>query len=186
MTLKRPWDIPLKEWLICTFAAIYPTFMFSVFLSRDSVPFWCVVAMTVLALTEFVRSGGGFWVDRSYNYVILLAIIYGYGTFLLYAREPAFTWLGRTPIDRAISTDLRLLYVLTAFVVFSNFLAAAPQELFARIFKIQIFVGIVLASFGIVQFVGYTFFHSTVLTQIEPTNETYRAGTGMYKSGRER
>jgi O-antigen ligase len=181
-----PFQLPLKDWLLYAFALLCPFFMFSIAFSRDSAPFWVVILMAVLMLAEFLRSGGGFWVDRSYLYLLALFAVYIAGTLVVFLREDGSTWLGRSPLERAVTTDLRMLYVVVAFIAFSNMLAGAPDEVFENVFKIQIAVGALLALFGILQFVAFTFFHSTALSEIEPTNETYSLQSALIRLDRSR
>jgi len=157
--------------------------MFSIFFSRDSLPLWIAVLMIVLAIFEFIRSGGYFWIDRSYYYLLLLVASYVISTYFVFIADASNTWLGRTPMDRALTTDFRLAYVVVVFIVFANFLANAPEQVFRKILILQISVGVLLALFGILQYVAFTFFHSTALAEIQPTNETYGLKSSLLRIG---
>jgi hypothetical protein len=160
--------------------------MFAVFFTRDSLPLWVVVVMAIVMFLDVVRSGGKLWVDRSFSYLLAMLTVYVLVTIAIYLRDDGNTWLGRTPIDRAVTTDLRLLYVIVAFIVFANLLADASDEVLERVFRIQIYVGAALAMFGIIQFIAFTFFHSTALSEIEPTNETYSLQSALIRLNRDR
>jgi len=169
----RAYDLPLKDWLLYAFAAVYPLLMFSITFSRDSLPFWVVIGLTLVTLLEFLQTRR-FWFERSFVYLFLFASAYFLlGTYNIISADSSIGLMGRTPADRAFTIDLRVLYVVLAFVVFTNSLAGASEVVFRRIFKIQVGVGAALALFGILQFVTFVFFNSQAIIDIQPTNETY-------------
>lgn len=186
VTLTRPWIIPAGNWLLYTFAAVYPFFVFSIFLSRDSAPLWVVVGTVLFVLIQFLYSGGYFWLDKSHVFLLLMMLVYLWATYLVFAQESGESWLGRTPFDRAVTTDLRLVYVILAFFAFTNLLADANEEVFSRILRIQVYVGAAIALFGLVQYVLAVIFGSNVLVGIETTNESFVLRGNIFRLGREK
>lgn len=180
-------EFRIKDWLLYAFAALYPLMVFSVFFSRDSVPLWIVVLLAALLLAEVLQHNGEFWTERSMTYLFLFLVAYVCSTYRILDADANMTWLGRTQADRAVSTTLRVAYVVAVFFTFVNVLASTSEDVIRRIFVIQIWCGAIVALFGILQFLTYTILGSDVLTRIEPTNETF--GKGAYylqKIGSER
>jgi O-antigen ligase len=173
--------VPLREWLLYAYSVVYPFFMYSVVFSRDTISLWLVLFMALLVLTEGIRSGGRFWTDTSFRYLGLLFLVYLLTTVILYTEESRNTVLGRTPLDRAMAIDLRLINVVVAFIVFANLLADAPVKVLSTILKIQLYCGAVIACFGILQYVIFTTTGSTALIGIEPTNESFAGKSYIFR-----
>lgn len=179
-------QLPLLEWLLYLYTVTSPFFIFAVVTTRDTVSFWVVVLMTLLVLCETVRRGGQFVVDRTLLYLGFLLGAYGLVTLALYLEGPSLTVLGRGQVERALTVDLRLLFVVVAYAVFLQCLAGAREEVFRRILRIQLGLGAVLAAFGILQYVMFAAFDSTTLAAIKPSNEAFALRSFLLKVGRER
>jgi len=175
------YGVPLKDWLLYLYAAVAPLYSFAIFLGRDTPGLWVIGLMLVLLIYEVLRSGGSFIFDRSFLYLLLLLFVYAAITLHIYFEEPGGSWLGRTPLQRAVAIDLRLLNVVGAFIVFVHFLADAPMRVLHNILKIQLIVGAVLGLFGILQYAMFVLFHSTTLTAIEPTNEAFALRSNIFR-----
>lgn len=167
-----------KDWLLYSFIIFYPFIVFSVFFSRDSIPFWIVILMLLFVTAEMVRTRGDLWIDRSIIYLILFLLAYIIATYMTLLEDSGMTWLGRSTFDRAVGTTIRVFYVVAAFSVFFNLLAGSSEILFDRIFRLQVWCGVAIALFGILQYLSYTFLQTDVLNEIQPTNETF--GKGSY------
>jgi len=94
--------------------------------------------------------------------------------------------LGRSPQERAITTLIRVFYVVVVYGLFINFLAALDNKTLKRIFVVQILIGSVIALFGIAQYLTVTVFSWGGLTGIEGTNETFKMGSSFFGLGRSR
>jgi hypothetical protein len=166
--------LPLKEWLLYLFLIVSPFYMFAVFFDRDWPAFWVVVLMVVLMILEILRSGGRFWIDRSFIYLSMVLVAYVASTLVVVFSGSSMALLGRDAVDRAWTTLVRLVYVVSAYIIFVNFLAEGTGRMFRRLFVLHMIVGVLVAGFGIVQYVSAVFFGSSALVQIAPTSESYR------------
>ena len=180
-TDEGAYGLPVGDWLIYAFALTAPFFVFALFFGRDTASFWIVVLMLVLLLFETARRGGGFPVDRSYVFLALMLFTYVIATLIVYFEGTSGNVLGRSPLDRALTTDLRLVNMVVAFVVFTSLLFDAPPKIFTNVLKIQLAIGAGLALFGILQYVMYIAFNSTALAGIEPTNESYLLRASFFR-----
>jgi O-antigen ligase len=178
--------VPLGTWLLYLFTVAYPFFMFAVVFTRDSIPFWVTILIILFVGVRIISLQGSFWLDRSFVYLLLFLAAYVIGTLVIDLSDLSYSWLGRTPLDRAATTSLRLLYVVCAFFAFANLLAGAEERVFVNILKIQLYGGAFLALFGIVQYVSVVFFHTSALVGIAPTNETYALRSNILRLGTER
>jgi O-antigen ligase len=176
--------LQLKDWLLYLYATVAPLYSFAIFFGRDTPGLWVIVLMVFLLIYEFVRSGGSFIFDRSFLYLLLLLAVYAAMTLHIFMEEPGGSLLGRTPLQRAVAIDLRLLNVVVAFIVFVHFLADAPMRVFENVLRIQLIVGAILGLFGVLQYVMFVFFHSTALTAIEPTNEAFALRSNIFTLAR--
>lgn len=179
-------SLPVKDWLLYAYTVVCPFFVFSVFFSRDTPANWVIALMLLLMLIDVVKSGGDFWTDVSFVYLLILFAFYLISTTALLIEDPTNTWAGRTPLERAIGIDVRVLIVVIAFLAFVHHLADAPPHVFSRILKIQFLVGVLMALFGLMQYISYTVFHSSALVGIESTNEAFSLRTNFFIVGKER
>ncbi len=184
--IRRPLAPFIKEWLLYAYSVVYPLFVFSVVTSRDSPSLWIVVLMLLVVIVDVFQTGGRIWTDRSFGILFAFLATYIVSTLIIFDTAPANTWLGRNPLDRAIATDLRLFNVILAFIAFVHFLADAPERVFQRVFRIQIYVGVAIAVFGILQYLAFNLFGSIALSGIEPTNESYKLRGSFLKLGAQR
>jgi O-antigen ligase len=178
--------VPLGTWLLYLFTVAYPFFMFTVFFTRDSIPFWITILIILFVGVRIISLQGSFWLDRSFVYLLLFLAAYVIGTLVIDLSDLPYSWLGRTPLERSVTTTLRLLYVVTAYFAFVSLLTGAEERVFANILKIQLYGGALFALFGILQYVSVDFFHSSALTGFEPTNETYVIRSNIMRIGTER
>jgi O-antigen ligase len=167
-------ELPLKEWLLYLFLLASPFYMFAVFFDRDWPALWIVIAMVVLMVLEVIRNDGRFWFDRSFIYVWLLLAVYVASTLVVVFSDSSMGLMGRNPVDRALTTLFRLVYVVCAYTVFVSFLAEGTEKTFQRLFTVQMIVGGLVALFGILQYISTVFLGSNALVHIEPTSESYR------------
>ena len=167
-------SVPILKLLIYTYVVVSPFFIFSVVFSRDFPSFWVIVILFLLIVVEVARGGGKVCYDRTMLYLALLFSAYVINTLAILFEEPLYTWAGRTPLDRAIGLDIRLMYCFLAFCIFMYVLFRVDEGVFRRLFQIQLMIGVLIALFGITQFLLYTVFGSTALTGIESTNETFQ------------
>jgi len=178
--------VPLGSWLLYLFTVAYPFFMFAVLFTRDSIPFWVTILIILFVGVRIISLQGSFWLDRSFVYLILFLMAYVIGTLVIHLSDLSYTWLGRTPLERAVTTTLRLLYVVCAYFAFVSLLTGAEERVFANILKLQLYGGALFALFGIVQYISVDVFHSSLLTGFEPTNETYVLRSSIMRIGTER
>jgi O-antigen ligase len=167
--------IPVREVLLYVFAIVAPFFMFSILFGRDTPGMWVVIVMGVLVLIESIQDGGRIWVDRCFRWLLLFAAVYFLVTFAMILQEPVGTVLRRTRVDRAITTDLRLIGVVASFLIFASILADAPERVLKQVLHVQMYTGAVIAGFGIMQYLVFQLAGSTALAGIEPTNEAFAA-----------
>ena len=143
--------VPLGTWLLYLFTVIYPFFMFAVFFTRDSIPFWVTVLIILFVAVRIISLQGSFWLDRSFVYLLLFLAAYLIGTVVIDMADLTYSWLGRTPLERSVTTTLRLLYVVCAYFAFVSLLIGAEERVFVNILKIQLYGGAIFALFGILQ-----------------------------------
>lgn len=148
--------------------------MFAVVANRDWPALWVVGLMGAFLIVEVLRTDGQLWFDRSFVYIWLFLAVYILSTIVVIFSEPTMSWLGRDPVERAMTTLTRLIYVIFAYMIFVNFMAGASERSFNRLFGVQMSVGLLVALFGIVQYITTVFLGSSALVHIEPTNESYR------------
>ena len=176
---------PFAAGLLYAYAVVYPFFMFSVLFSRDSIPFWVVVAMTGFVLLTVATRLGKLWVDASMWPLLGLIVVYLCSTTFLVASDAGLRWLGRTQLDRAVAVDLRLVEVVIAYVVFVNLMAVVSRRQLENVLRIQMWGGCLIAAYGVGQFVTATIFGSSLLPIIPPTNDAYSARGTMMLVGHE-
>jgi O-antigen ligase len=177
-----PWH-SIKEWLIYAYAATSPFFVFSVFFTRDTLALWILGVMIILFIVELISSGGRFWIDSSFIPLALFLLIYLGRTMQIYFEEPGYTWMGKSPLERALAIDLRLSLAIVSFIVTVNYLANAPRRVFILILKIQIVVGIFLIIIALLQYAGYAFYGQSDFLKFEPTNESYYSRGSIFRLG---
>ncbi len=175
--------VPLQEWLLYLYILVAPFFVFSVFFSRDSLALWVVALMAIFTMMEVVRTGGFLPVDRSFVYAGMLLAVFILSTFLIRLNEPPISWHGRTPLERAVAIDLRLLFVIAAYVIFVLLMLESRRGLLKNILVLQIAVGAAMALLGIAQFAEYSLFHSEHLSGFESTNESYILRGNIFRLG---
>jgi hypothetical protein len=180
------YDVPLKEWMIYLYLLVSPFYMFALVSTRDWPALWVVGFMLLLFLVQFFHSGFRFWFDSSYYPLFFFLAAYVVGTLIVLFADHSMTLLGRSPHERALTTLIRVTYIVIVFGLFLNFLADADEKILKRIFVVQIAIGAVIALFGIVQYITATFFSWGGLISIEGTNETFKMGSSFFGLGRSR
>ena len=179
-------ELPLKDWFLYLYLMVSPLYMFAIVSDKDWPALWVLLAMALMMVVEFVRNGGRLWVDRSFLYLWLFLTVYVASTLIVYFSDSPLSLMGRDPVERAFTTMSRLIYVIFAYVVFVNFLADGTEKTFRRIFAVQMSIGVLIALFGIVQYISVVFLGSNALTEIEPTNESYRLYSSYSGHGAQR
>lgn len=179
-------NLPVKGWLIRLFLIASPFYVFAVFTDRDWPAFWIVLLMMALWLIEVIKRDGSFLYDRSFLYLFVFLIMYLIGTVVVLFSDTPLNALGRTPLDRALTTIYRMIYVVLAYIILLSFLAECHRDLLRKIFVWQIIIGMLVALFGVVQYVSNVFFGWSGLILIEPTNETYKLYSSFFGHGSQR
>lgn len=179
-------DLPLKEWMIYLYLLVSPFYMFALLTTRDWPGLWIVGVMLLLFVVQFFHSGFRFWLDSSSYPLFFFLAAYMVGTLLVVLSDHSMTLLGRSPQERAITTLIRVFYVVVVYGLFVNFLADADGKTLKRIFTAQILIGSVIALFGIAQYITATVFSWGGLIGIEGTNETFKMGSSFFGFGRSR
>ena len=180
-----PWQ-PIKEWLIYAYAATSPFFVFSVFFTRDTLTLWVLGVMIIVFLADLISSGGKFWMDSSFIPIALFVLAFIARTLEIYFEDPSNSWMGKTPIERALGIDLRLLVSVAALFICVNFLANAPRRVFLTILKIQLVVGMCLIAIALIQYGGYVLFNRDDFLKFKPTNESYYSRGNLFRLGQQR
>jgi O-antigen ligase len=178
------YDVPLKEWMIYLYLLVSPFYMFALVTTRDWPALWVVGIMLLLFIVQFFHSGFRFWLDTSCYSLLFFLAAYVVGTMIVLFADHSMTLLGRSPEERALTTLIRVIYIVIVFGLFVNFLADADNKTLKRVFAAQIIIGSVIALFGIAQYVTATFFSWGGLTSIEGTNETFKMGSSFFGLGR--
>lgn len=176
----------IKESLLHFYILVSPFYMFAVAFGKDWPALWAMGFLAILFLIEFLYKNGKFWFDRSFYFLLWFLAVYIISTIVVLLSDTSLNLLGRSAQDRALTTTIRLSYVIIAFMIFVNFLADGNNKTLHRIFLAQIFVGVAIALFGIVQYVSVVFFSSSTLLDIEPTNETFKLGSSFFGLGQQR
>ena len=188
--LYRPatslFDLPLKEWMIYLYLLGSPFYMFALLSTRDWPGLWIVGMMFLLFTMQFFHSGLRLWLDSSCTSLLFFLAAYVVGTLLVVLSDHSMTLLGRSPDERAITTLIRIFYVVVVYGLFVNFLADADGKTLKRIFTAQILIGGVIALFGIAQYITATVFSWGGLIGIEGTNLTFKMGSSFFGFGRSR
>jgi O-antigen ligase len=179
-------DVPLKEWMVYLYLLVSPFYMFALVTTRDWPALWIVGFMLLLFVVQFFHSGFRFWLDSSSYSLLFFLAAYVVGTLIILFSDLSMTLLGRTPQERAITTLVRVIYVVIVYGLFINFLADADAKTLKRIFVVQIAVGSVIALFGIAQYITAAVFSWRGLIGIEGTNETFKMGSSFFGIGRSR
>jgi O-antigen ligase len=174
----------IKESLLYLYTAVCPFFVFSIAFGRDTIALWVLAAMFLIFIVEFISSMGRFWTHPSFIPLALFFLSFIIGTLLIYFQDPGNTLMGRTPFDRAIITDLRLLFMLVSFLVCVNFLANAPRRVFLTILKIQLVVGTCLALIGLLQWAAFILYGQSEFLKFEPTNDSFLGKLNFFRLGR--
>lgn len=175
-----------KDWLIGLFLVASPFFMFAIVADRDWPTLWVMLFAGFFLVIEFLRTGGHFWIDRSYGYLGWFLAAYVLSMLIVLFSPYTMSLLGRTPPERAITITLRIFFAAFVYVVFVNCLADGSERSFHRIFVIEMMVGLFVAFFGILQYVSFVGFGYDGLTHIEPTNETYKLYSSFLGKGSQR
>lgn len=188
--LYRPatslFDLPLKEWMIYLYLLVSPFYMFALLSTRDWPGLWIVGMMSLLFAVQFFHSGFRLWLDSSSYSLFFFLAAYVVGTLLVVLSDLPMTLLGRSPQERAITTLIRVFYIVIVYGLFVNFLADADGKTLKRIFTAQILIGGVIALFGIAQYITATVFSWGGLIGIEGTNLTFKMGSSFFGLGRSR
>src|SRR3990172_3800054 len=178
--LSRPptslFDVPLKEWMIYLYLLVSPFYMFALVTTRDWPALWIVGLMLMLIVAQFFHSGFRLWLDSSSYALLFFLAAYVVGTLLVVLSDHSISLLGRSPEERAVTTLIRVFYVVVVYGLFVNFLADADGKTLKRIFTAQILIGGVIALFGIAQYITATVFSWGGLIGIEGTNLTFKMG----------
>jgi hypothetical protein len=174
----------VKEFLLYTYAAVTPFFVFSVFFTRDPLSLWILGVMIIVFLVELVSSGGRFWMDSTFILLALFIVAYLGRTLIIFLEEPTNSWMGKTPFDRALAIDLRLILAVASFFICMNLLGNAPRRVFITILKIQLIVGAVLSIIALLQYGAAAFFGQSEFLKFEPTNESYYGRGNFFRLGR--
>jgi hypothetical protein len=180
------YDLPLKEWMIYVYLLVSPFYMFALVTTRDWPALWIIGIMLLLFIVQFFHSGFRFWLDSSCYSLLFFLAAYVIGTLIVLFTDHSMTLLGRSPHERALTTLVRVAYIVIVFGLFLNFLADADDKILKRIFVVQIAIGCVIALFGIAQYITATFFSWGGLISIEGTNETFKMGSSFFGLGRSR
>ena len=176
----------VKNFFICLYAASLPFFVFSVFLGRDTVAQWVMIIMLLIWMVEIISNRGRIWIDSTFICLIFFLAAYLLNTLRIFLIEPANTWLGRSPLDRAITIDIRLFFAIISYIVCVNYLANVPREVFLRILRVQFFVGIIIVIIAVFQYAAYIFEGRSDFLRFEPTNVSYYVRGSFFRLGREK
>lgn len=179
-------QLPLKDWILYVYLIASPFYMFALVTTRDWPALWIVGFMLLLFVVQFFHSGFRFWLDSSSYSLLFFLAAYVVGTLIVVLTEHSMSLLGRSPEERAITTLVRVIYVVVVYGLFVNFLADADSKTLKRIFVAQIVIGSVIALFGIVQYITAAVFSWGGLIGIEGTNESFRTGSSFFGIGRSR
>ena len=174
-------EVRFKVILVYLFVLVAPFFMFAIAADKDSLPMWMMGLLILVFLYDFLLRDGQFWIDRSFLFVFLWVMAYGFSTILVLLDDFPLSWLSRGAVSRAATIDLRILYVACVFFFMVNILGDFDRKTLKRIFTLQIVIGLLLAAFGILQSVTVNVFGSKAITTIQPTNTTYLLGSGFSK-----
>jgi O-antigen ligase len=180
------YHIPLKDMLIYFYLVAGPFYMFALVTTRDWPALWIIGLMFLLSLVQFFHGGFRLWFDRSTYYLFFFAAAYVVGALVIVMGDHSMTLLGRAPQERAVTTLVRVLYVVVVFGLFVNFLADADHRTLKRIFVAQIVIGAIIAAFGILQYITAGVFGWGGLTGIEGTSETFKVRSSFFGIGRTR
>jgi hypothetical protein len=176
----------MKRLLVYLVVLTSPFFMFSIAFGRDTPAMWIVMLMFAYFIYHGIFEGGVVWFERSHFWLVLFVSAYVFSTLYIMITNPAVSWLGRTPVDRAITTLLRLLYVAGLFIVCSSFLVTEPKATFLKILRAQMVIGSFLALFGLIQYVAFVVFGYHGLSGIAPTNEAFAEKSSLFRLGAQR
>jgi hypothetical protein len=179
-------ELPLREWMVYLYLVASPFYMFALVTTRDWPALWIVGFMFLLFAVQFFHNGLRFWVDSSSYSLLIFLAAYVVGVLIILFADLPMTLLGRTPQERALTTLVRVVYIVIVYGLFVNFLAEADSKMLRRIFVAQIAIGAVVALFGIAQYITATFFSWGGITGIEGTNETFKMGSSILRLGRSR
>jgi O-antigen ligase len=160
--------------------------MFSIAFGRDTPAMWIVMIMILYFFYNGIFEGGSIWFERSHFWLVLFVSAYIISTLVIVLLEPHGSWLGRTPVDRALTTLLRVIYVATFFIVCSSFFLGQPKGIFLQILKTQIAIGGLIALFGLIQYVAFVVFGYDGLSGIAPTNEAFAEKSSSLRLGMQR
>ena len=172
--------------MIYVYLLVSPFYMFALVTTRDWPALWVVGFMLLLFVVQFFHSGFRFWLDTSCYSLLFFLAAYVMGTLVVLFADHSMTLLGRSPHERALTTLIRVTYIVVVFGLFVNFLADAYSKTLRRICVVQIAIGIAIALFGIAQYITATFFSWGGLISIEGTNETFKMGSSFFGLGQSR
>ncbi len=175
-----------REIILFVFLAATPFYMFSVVAGRDWPALWVILALALFVAGEIIANGGWFWLDRSFFPLWLFVGVYVVAMLLITFQDSAVILLGRTPADRAIAITTRIVLVAAAYSLFVHVLAGLSPDALRRMFVAEMTVGVLIAAFGILQYVSYMVFGSRTLIELEPTSETYRLYSSFIGHGSDR
>lgn len=176
----------MKRLLVYLVVLTSPFFMFSIAFGRDTPAIWIVMIMILYFFYNVIFEGGSIRFERSHFWLALFVSAYIISTLVVVLLEPHGSWLGRTPVDRALTTLLRVIYVATFFVVCSSFLLGQPKGIFLQILKMQIAIGGLIALLGLIQYVAFVVFGYDGLSGIAPTNEAFAEKSSSFRLGTQR
>lgn len=160
--------------------------MFSIAFGRDTFTMWIAIIMFAYFVFDALMEGGKIWYDRSYFWLGCFLSVYLVSVTGFALVETSVSWLGRTPLDRAATTSLRLLYVVSLFIVCSSFLANSPRDFLWRVLQVQLILGAILASFAILQYVSVVVFGFYGFSEIVPSNESFSEKSSFMRLGTEK
>jgi O-antigen ligase len=179
-------QLPLKEWSLYLYLIASPFYMFALVTTRDWPALWVLGFMLLIFVVQFFHGGFRFWIDSSGTSLLLFMAAYVIGTLIVLMSDQSMSLLGRLPQERAVTTLIRVFYIVIVYGLFVNFLADADDKILKRIFVVQIAIGTVIALFGIAQYITATVFSWGGLIGIEVTNESFRTGSSFFGIGRSR
>lgn len=186
LPVRRGVTITFREILLTGFLVASPFYMFSVVAGRDWPALWVLLGIAVFVAGEVITRGGWFWLDRSFFPLWLFVGVYAVAMLIVYFDDSPVVLLGRTPGDRAIAITSRIVYVAAAYSLFVHVLAGLSSDGLRRMFVTEMTVGVLIAAFGILQYVSYMVFGSRALIELEPTSETYKLYSSFIGHGSDR
>lgn len=180
------YDLPLMQWLLALFLLASPFYVFAVVSDRDWPALWVLAILTLVWCLEVFRRDGAFWFDRSFVYLLFFFLAYVVSATSVLLSDNPMSLMGRDSQERAVMTIVRLLYVLVAYFIFVNVLAFQSHRSYKSIFMIHMVVGLLVAVFGIVQYISNVMFGWSGLVHIAPTNESFKLYSSYFGHGSER